>query len=62
MLAIIDLLLLNFSPAILSRRLSEMNVSERLYGLFFALPFIFPIISGLIVVKVMEKIDNNILL
>lgn len=55
-------MLLNFSPAILSRRLSEMNVTERLYGLFFALPFIFPIISGIIVVKVMEKMDNNILL
>lgn len=39
-----------------------MNVTERLYGLFFALPFVFPIISGIIVVKVMHKMDNNILL
>jgi MFS family permease len=61
-LAVIDLMLLNFSPAILSRRLADMNVSERLYGMFFALPFIFPIVSGVIVVKLMGKVDNDILL
>lgn len=62
LLAIIDLMLLNFSPAILSKRLKEMDVSERLYGMFFALPFVFPIISGLMVIKMMGKIDNDILL
>ena len=62
LLAVIDLMLLNFAPAILSRRLAEMKVSKNLYGVFFALPFIFPIASALIVVRVMEKIDNHILL
>lgn len=56
------MILLNFAPAILSKRLSELNVDKKLYGLFFALPFIFPVISALIVVKVMEKIDSQILL
>lgn len=55
-------MLLNFAPAILSRRLAEMNVSKNLYGVFFALPFVFPIVSALIVVRVMEKVDNHILL
>ena len=55
-------MLLNFAPAILSKRLAELHVNKRLYGLFFALPFIFPVISALIVVKVMEKIDSQILL
>lgn len=62
MLSVIDMMLLNFAPAILSKRLAELNVNKRLYGLFFALPFIFPVISALIVVKVMEKIDSQILL
>ena len=62
LLAIIDLMLLNFSPAILSRRLSDMSVSSRLYGMFFALPFIFPIVSGVIVVRMMGKVDNDVLL
>lgn len=55
-------MLLNFAPAILSRRLAELNVSKKLYGVFFALPFVFPIISALIVVRVMERVDNHILL
>ena len=54
--------MLNFAPAILSKRLSELHVDKKLYGLFFALPFIFPVVSALIVVKVMEKIDSQILL
>lgn len=62
LLAVIDLMLLNFAPAILSRRLAELNVSKKLYGVFFALPFVFPIISALIVVRVMERVDNHILL
>lgn len=62
LLAIIDLMLLNFSPAILSKRLNEMKVSENLYGMFFALPFIFPILSGVIVVKMMGKVSNDVLL
>lgn len=61
-LAVIDLMLLNFAPAILSRRLAELKVSKQLYGVFFALPFVFPIVSALIVVRVMEKIDNHVLL
>lgn len=56
------MMLLNFAPAILSKRLAELNVDKKLYGLFFALPFIFPIVSAIIVVKVMEKIDSQILL
>lgn len=55
-------MLLNFAPAILSKRLAELNVSSKLYGLFFALPFIFPILSALIVVKLMDKIDGQLLL
>jgi hypothetical protein len=55
-------MLLNFAPAILSKRLAELKVDKKLYGIFFALPFVFPIVSALIVVKVMEKIDNHILL
>lgn len=61
-LAVIDLMLLNFAPAILSRRLAELKISKKLYGVFFALPFIFPIASAVMVVKVMDKIDNHILL
>ena len=55
-------MLLNFAPAILSKRLAELNVSKKLYGVFFALPFVFPIVSALIVVKYMERINNHILL
>lgn len=55
-------MLLNFAPAILSKRLAELKVSKELYGVFFALPFVFPIVSALIVVRVMEQIDNHILL
>ena len=55
--------LLNFAPAILSRRLSEMHVDKSLYGLFFALPFIFPIFSAIIVVKLMDRgFDMRLLL
>jgi MFS family permease len=54
--------LLNFAPAILSKRLGEMKVDKHYYGVFFALPFVFPIFSAIIVVKVMDKIDSNILL
>lgn len=54
--------LLNFAPAILSKRLAELHVDKKLYALFFALPFVFPIISAVIVVKIMEKIDSQILL
>lgn len=56
------MMLLNFSPAILSKRLAALHVSSKLYGLFFALPFVFPILSAVIVVKVMDKIDSQILL
>jgi MFS family permease len=55
-------MLLNFAPAILSKRLAELNVSSKLYGLFFALPFIFPIVSAVIVVKIMDRIDSQLLL
>lgn len=55
-------MLLNFAPAILSRRLAELKVSKQLYGVFFALPFAFPIVSAIIVVRVMEKIDSHVLL
>jgi MFS family permease len=61
-LAVIDMMLLNFAPAILSKRLAELHVDSKLYGLFFALPFVFPIVSAVIVVKVMDKIDSQILL
>mmetsp|Transcript_1262 Transcript_1262/g.1409 ORF Transcript_1262/g.1409 Transcript_1262/m.1409 type:complete len:393 (-) Transcript_1262:53-1231(-) len=61
-LSVIDMMLLNFAPAILSKRLAELNINKRLYGLFFALPFVLPLVSALIVVKVMEKIDSQILL
>ena len=54
--------LLNFAPAILSKRLAEMKVDRHYYGIFFALPFVFPVFSTIIVVKIMDKIDNHILL
>jgi len=61
-LSIVDMVLLNFAPAILSKRLSELNIDKKLYGLFFALPFTFPIVSAIIVVKVMQRIDSHVIL
>jgi len=37
-LSVVFLSLLNFAPAILSKRLSELNIHEYLYGLIFAIP------------------------
>ena len=50
-LAIFDMTMLNFSPAIMSNRLTELNVSPNLKPIFFALPFIYPIPSGYIFIK-----------
>ncbi len=50
-LAIFDMTMLNFSPAIMSNRLSELRVSPHLKPIFFALPFIYPIPSGYIFLK-----------
>ena len=50
-LAIFDMTMLNFSPAIMSNRLTEMRVPPHLKPVFFALPFIYPIPSGYIFLK-----------
>lgn len=53
-LAAFDLAMLNFSPAILSKRLQNMGVSENLNGIFFALPFIYPIFSAGLFLKLQK--------
>lgn len=55
-------MLLNFSPAILSKRLKDMGIDPEFYSIFFALPLLFPITSAVIVTKMMGRVDDNMIL
>lgn len=62
LLAVVFLSLLNFAPAILSKRLSELNVHQNFYALIFAIPCVVPISSILIANKLMKEFNGNFVL
>lgn len=62
LLAAADLMLLNFSPAILSKRLTEMHIQSEYFAVFFALPLIFPVVSAVMVIKMFDIVENNYIL
>ena len=55
-LAMFDMTMLNFSPAIMSQRLTDLKVNKELFPLFFAIPFIFPVVSSAIYFKWQNKL------
>jgi predicted MFS family arabinose efflux permease len=55
-----DMCMLNFSPAILSKRLEQLGISKNLNGIFFALPFVFPAFSAIIYIKLQKKIQGHV--
>lgn len=62
LLSIIFLSLLNFAPAILSKRLSELNIHTYFYGLVFAIPCVVPVLSIVVAVKLLNKCNGNAIL
>jgi MFS family permease len=62
LLSVIFMSLLNFAPAILSKRLSELNIHKYFYGVVFAIPCIVPICSILIAIHLMNKSNGNVVL
>ena len=54
--------MLNFAPAILSKRLSELNIHEYYYGLIFAIPCVFPVFSIFLTNLMMDKLHGNMVL
>lgn len=54
------MMILNFSPAILTQRLKELGVPKNLTAFYFAIPFLFPVFSAAIYMKFHKYIrDNN---
>lgn len=49
--AVFDMSILNFSPAILTQRLRELGVNQNLIAFYFAIPFLFPVLSAAIYIK-----------
>jgi len=56
MFAMFDICMLNFHPAILSKRLSQLGIDTQFNPFFFALPFVFPVFSAAIYLKFQNKI------